>query len=504
MTAGAIPVPRQGLRLIPEWDVPWYALAPLLLIPVVGGSPGGLNNILFAVELLLLVAGIKRPLWIPAAIIVSEMTASNYIHDIGFALSNRLLLSVLSFLVVMPHLTRAVEVGKRAKLTIGLAAAFVFLTTFVDLALVSQTLTLEFLRFIAVGVFVMVLIPITIHDREDVLDIGKVLMVVAMVSAITAVFQHYSGSRGTPLWQVVPHAGAGGDFASWETRALGLSENPIHVGNVLMIVGLFALGVVLIAPIDPKIKRITMVCVLIMAAASYFTFTRSWAISVGAALVLLCTFYRGKYWREFLIIVVVAASIFWYWSDASGSRYTQTAATDDSAAARPVLWELSINMAEDHPWLGVGYNQFMRLSPEYSSSIPRDILERQNAADVIGKYEPHNDFLDVWVTWGFLALLLYMALIVTVALNFVYVYRNAADPVIRGLGMGGLAALVAYITNSMFHNFFEGSLAFWIIAGFSLVLPKVDRPPMVIEPLLPRLMRGTKEIEWKVEQWVKS
>jgi hypothetical protein len=504
MTAGAIPAPRAGLRIIPEWDVPWYALAPLLLIPVVGGSPANLNNILFAVEVLLLVAGIKRPVWIPAALIVSEVTASNYIHDFGFALSNRLLLSVLAFLVVMPHLTRAVDVGKRARVTIGLAATFVLLTTIVDMALITRTEMLEFLRFIATGVFVMVLIPITIRDRDDVLDIGKVLMVVAMASAITAVFQHYSGSRGTPLWEVVPHAGTGGDFASWETRALGLSENPIHVGNVLMIVGLFALGVVLIAPLEPYIKRITMLSIFIMTAASYFTFTRSWAISVGVALIVLCAFYRGKYWREFLIVVVLGASVFWYWSDTSGSRYTQTAATDDSAAARPVLWELSINMAEDHPWLGVGYNQFMRLSPEYSSAIPHDILERQNAADVIGKYEPHNDFLNVWVSWGFLALLLYVALITTVGLNFIHVYRNAADPVIRGLGMGGLAALIAYVTNSMFHNFFEGSLAFWIIAGFSLVLPRVDRPPMVNEPLLPRLMRGTKEIEWKVESWVRS
>jgi hypothetical protein len=96
-------------------------------------------------------------------------------------------------------------------------------------------------------------------------------------------------------------------------------------------------------------------------------------------------------------------------------------------------------------------------------------------------------------------LVVYIALVVVVALNFLHVYRTAADQVIRGLAMGGFAALVAYETNSLFHNFFEGSLAFWIIAGFSLVLPKVDMPPMAIEPLIPRLMRSGKEFVWKTQ-----
>jgi O-antigen ligase len=232
-------------------------------------------------------------------------------------------------------------------------------------------------------------------------------------------------------------------------------------------------------------------------AASYFTYTRSWAISVGMALVVLAGFYRGQYWREFLIFVVIGATAFWYWSDLQGTRYTATAQDDSSAAARPVLWELSVNMAIDHPWTGVGYGQFIKLSPEYTDTVPRELLENQNAFEVVGKYQPHNDPLDVWVSWGFFALVAYVSLIIIVALNFIHTYRHAADEVIRGLAMGGLAALIAYETNSLFHNFFESSLAFWIIAGFSLVLTKVDRRPVVQDTPLPKLMRGSKELTWK-------
>lgn len=497
MSSPAVPLPFPRLRL-PDWEVPWYALAPLLLVPVIGGTPGALNNILFAVEVLLLVAGTRRAVWIPAALIVSEITSSNYLHDIGgVEVSNRLLLSCLAFLVVLPYITRRIEVGTRGALTIGVACCFLLLTTFVNMVLVDQGATLEFLRFIATGIFLMVLIPVAIRDKDDVLDLGKVLLVVAGVAALVAVFQNLSGSLGTPLYEVVPHAGTRGDLASWENRALALSENPILASNVQMIAGLFALGVVLLAPISPAAKRLVMLLILLMAAASYLTFTRSWVLSAGIALAVLATFYRGQYWRELLIAVVIGASAFWYLSGLQDTRYAQTPADDDSAAARPVLWELSLNVAADHPWFGIGYDQFREISPEYTSTVSEAALERQNAADVIGKEKPHNDVLDVWVSWGFFALMLYVALGVIVGLNFIHVYRNAADQVIRGLALGGLAALVAYETNSMFHNFIESSLAFWIIAGFSLVLPKVDRPPAATDGPFPRLIRSGRELAWK-------
>ena len=497
MSSPAVPLPFPRLRL-PEWEVQWYALAPLLLIPVIGGSPGALNNILFAVEVLLLVAGTRRAVWVPAALIVAEMTSSNYLHEIGGPeMSNRLLLSLLAFLVVVPYLTRRIEVGTRGALTIGLACAFLVLTTFVNMVLVDYGATLEFLRFIATGIFLMVLIPIAIRDKDDVLDLGKVLLVVAGVAAVAAVFQNASGSLGTPLYEVIPHAGATGDLASWENRALALSENPILASNVQMIVGLFALGVVLMAPISPRTKRLVMLLILLMAAASYLTFTRSWVISAGIALAVLASFYRGKYWRELLVLVVIGGAAFWYVSSVQESRYSQTVADDSSAAARPVLWELSLNIATDNPWFGIGYDQFRELSPEYTSTVSETALERPSAADVIGKENPHNDVLDVWVSWGFFALMIYVALGVVVGLNFIYVYRNAADQVIRGLALGGLAALIAYETNSMFHNFIETSLVFWIIAGFSLVLPKVDRPPVVTNGPMPKFSRSSRDVEWK-------
>lgn len=497
MTSPAIPLPFPRLRL-PDWEVPWYALAPLLLIPVIGGSPGALNNLLFAVEVLLLAAGTRRAVWIPAALIVSEMTSSNYMHSIaGLEMSNRLLLSFLAFLAVMPYLTRRIEVGTRAALTIGLAGAFLLLTTLVNMALVEQGATLEFLRFTATGIFLMVLIPIAVRDKDDVLDLGKVLLIVAGVAALVAVFQNASGSLGAPLYEVVPHLGAAGDLASWDNRALALSENQILASNVQMVVGLFALGVVLLAPIAPKTKRLVMLLVLLMAAASYVTFTRSWVIAAGVSLVVLASFYRGKYWRELLIVVVIGASAFWYVNDVQQSRYSQTASEDSSAAARPVLWELSLNIATDNPWFGIGYDQFREVSPGYASTVSQTALDRQNAAEVIGRENPHNDVLNVWVSWGFFALMIYVALGVVVGLNFIYVYRNAADQVIRGLAMGGLAALVAYETNSMFHNFIETSLVFWIIAGFSLVLPKVDRPPVVTGGPFPTFTRTTRDVTWK-------
>ena len=100
--------------------------------------------------------------------------------------------------------------------------------------------------------------------------------------------------------------------------------------------------------------------------------------------------------------------------------------------------------------------------------------------------------------------MIYVALAVAVALNFIYVYRNAADQVIRGLAMGGLAAIIAYETNSLFHNFIETSLVFWIIAGFSLVLPKVDRPPIITGGPFSRFLRSSQDAMWREPERVEK
>lgn len=481
MTSAAAPWPRLRLQEWLGFQLPWAALLPLLLIPVLGGDSAKTNHILFATEVLLLVAGVRRPVWVVAALLMNEMTAANYMHVLGgVQVSNRLVLSALSVPVVLPHIAARADLGPRAKLTVGLGLAFVAMTTVSNMAYSDDAYVFQFLRYISLGVYLMVLIPAAVRDHEDLRDLCAFLFGLAVLAAFVGAMQHWSDSRGTPLWQAIPHAGAPGEsFKTWETRAVNLSDNPILAGNVLMIAGLFALGVLLFAPFRTNTKRLIAVCLLLMTATAYFTFTRSWAVAMVPALATMALLYRGQYRREFWLIIVVLGAGLWYWSDMQSSRYTQGADTDSSVAARPVLWTLAYNIAADNPWLGVGHDAFLELSPEYASTIDPDALER--AGDVVGTYTPHNDFLNVWLSWGFFALLAYCSFIFVIGRNFFTTFRATAAPLPKGLALGGLAALIGFQVNSFFHNFLDSTLTLWALAGFSLLLPKLA-PGTPVEP----------------------
>jgi len=503
MSMAFIPWPTTSLLGRIEFRLPWLALLPLVLIPVVGGDSGSLNNLLFATELLLLAAGVRRPVWVVAALVMSEMTAANFIHEFGgFQLSNRLLLAGISIPIVLPHVAARADIGPRAKVTVGLALAFVAITTVGNMAYADDGAVVQFLRYTCLGVYLMVLIPISIRDHEDLRDLCALLLGLALLAALVGASQHWSDSRGTPLWQAIPHPGAPGEsFATWETRAVALSDNPILAGNVLMVAGLFALGALLVAPFQTNTKRFLAAGFLLMAATSYFTFTRSWAIAMVPALGSMALLYRGQYKREFWMLIVVMGAGLWYWSDMQSSRYTQDTTTDSSAAARPVLWTVGLNIAYDHPWLGVGHDAFLELSPEYASTVDDTLLERADAKNLLGKYTPHNDLLNIWLSWGFFALLIYAALTLAICRNFFVTFNTAADPLLQGLALGGLAAMIGFQANSLFHNFLDSTLTFWILAGFSLVLLKLGpRTPVARTPALgpqtPVLVRNQKG-EWE-------
>jgi hypothetical protein len=107
----------------------------------------------------------------------------------------------------------------------------------------------------------------------------------------------------------------------------------------------------------------------------------------------------------------------------------------------------------------------------------------QGAKDVIGKYTVHNDPINIWLSWGFFALFIYVALTVAIGKNFYDAFVVAEDPLLKGLALGGLSALVGFQANSLFHNFLDSTLTFWVLGGISLLLMKLA--PASYEPLSP-------------------
>ena len=57
--------------------------------------------------------------------------------------------------------------------------------------------------------------------------------------------------------------------------------------------------------------------------------------------------------------------------------------------------------------------------------------------------------------------------------NYVEAFFRTNEPLLKGLALGGLGAVLAFGVNSFFHNLFDSTLMIWLLAGLSLAISKV-------------------------------
>ena len=85
----------------------------------------------------------------------------------------------------------------------------------------------------------------------------------------------------------------------------------------------------------------------------------------------------------------------------------------------------------------------------------------------------HNDFLHIWVSYGILALVVCMWLLISTLQNFLASYKASKRRFLKGLSIGLAVAVVAYCVNAFYHNTLATLPLLWILAGFSLAVTKL-------------------------------
>ena len=131
------------------------------------------------------------------------------------------------------------------------------------------------------------------------------------------------------------------------------------------------------------------------------------------------------------------------------------------------FWTAALDMLRDHPWLGVGPDNFRWRFASYSG-VPADNLG----------IHAHDQYLEALADTGVLGLL-------TLGWLLVRLVRTALDGVRRATASADwpwraaiLASLSAWLLHALlddFERFWPASVAFWLLAGLNLRLP--DHPP---------------------------
>ncbi|HAW60380.1 MAG TPA: hypothetical protein DCW86_02780 [Actinobacteria bacterium] len=293
-------------------------------------------------------------------------------------------------------------------------------------------------------------------------------------------------------------------FGSWSFR-FGLDPqriaatlgNPVYLGAYLVLV----IPVAIVLVFDPAFERWNLLKALagftLLLSLPCLVFTHTRAAWLGFLVCLLfLLILRGKsFWREktslLVVVTLVVAAIFIVGAvhdrleeegapHAVGVRAASIAQLrEGSIASRLGVWSVSLRIIADHPLIGTGPDTFWEVFPRYLPvDFERVVKEEARPAS------PHNDFLEVASSMGFLGLVAYLWVLVTLFFFALTTLRqnrllSADDPtrLSTSLITGLLGGLIGYLVQLQFSFHVVGAAPFfWLFIGLLVSTTGVRRP----------------------------
>ncbi|MBF6591509.1 MAG: O-antigen ligase family protein, partial [Ktedonobacterales bacterium] len=445
----------------------------------VGMLVSQLNPTLFMLALVLGLAllALTNRLWLGAALLVSDITLTDYYPPFASSLSLRTLLAGAMVFAVLLALAQ-----RRATLSPSTARMLVAITVFFLLATASNLLkggaTLTFLRHSLAGAAALIFLATLIRRKRDLLFVLAPGALVALLSASTAFLQVFAHSPAT-----LASAAA---QAAYGARGFGLSQTPIAFGNGLALLAVVLSGLLLYGRPSRPQALAGWLLVVVLAAGAITSGSRSVLLAMELAAAVLALGQRLRLRIILLVAVVLLVGGTLKLTAASAGRGNLTLGggdaslvgrsagdTEISTGSRLVLWQAGLLMVADHPVFGIGYDRYLSLAPLYQPRVDAQLLDERGVGGTLGRYFPHNDFLNVWLSFGtfaFLAFLWIYLIGITAAWR---TWKRARDPWLRAMAIGCLAALMAYSVHASLHNAYDDSLLLWILLGLLLALEKL-------------------------------
>jgi O-antigen ligase len=352
---------------------------------------------------------------------------------------------------------------------------FVAASTIVNMLFSELGFVVKYLRYQIVMIGPIVLFAAMLRDRRSLQIVGSATLAIAVASSLVAVGQRIGGPFALYA------TGLGDPIDGYGTRAFGLSmANPVIFANSVLSVAVPTLGFLTVAwPSLPRARFPILLAALITVVGVYLSTTRSALIAIAAGMLVIAVMVDGR--RQFVlcgiglvIAAVVAASLAGGLVD---QRFMEGIDEDQSAASHVAVSQVALLVALDNALIGIGRENFEKVSKAYESevSISGSQQARRSGKAAVGALRPHNDFLEVWSSWGIAAFLAYLAVFAGTLRNCL-VARRSTDPWVRGLAVGTAAGLVAYGINSAFHNYMDSSSVLWCYAGLSAGLVGAPQP----------------------------
>lgn len=455
-------------------------LKVLAVVVAVGVALTGIGinqttSILFGVAAGCYVLALYRPAWALAPIIIAEFAIPGYLE--GTPLSTRLAFALASsILVAIPVLRGFQSRNTPFQRVIMPAVAFLGIVTAMNVMHSETAYVYQYFRFQITQVIQLVLVAFLIRERRDLKHVAVFTMILGAISGFAAISQHFFANSALYA------AGSAEDIRDWSGRAIGLAPSPVILAAdmpfVLMpIIGLLAVGAIRID--RPRLQLAAMAGLVFLGC--YFTYSRSAMPAIGVGLLMIAILLRGNRRKVIIGGLLFVALLFPQLENTGliGSRFYRDASDDKSAASHEAAWQVGLALALEHPLFGIGHDNYAVYAPQYVDVVDEDLARIGGTATLEqGTAHPHNDFLNIWFSWGIMALIAHVLLYVGALANCVIAARSN-DLLVRGIAVGTAGGLIAYGANSALHNYLDSTGYLWIYAGLSVALVRLaaSRPP---------------------------
>ena len=317
--------------------------------------------------------------------------------------------------------------------------------------------------FHLMGLYVLayLLITQTVHSKFDRDRIVIAVLASAVVVCGWGLFQFNTGIDVTAeRWIDFEQ------FPELKTRVFSTLGNPnVLAAFLVMVVGLAA-GWSLDAH-QGKIKVQLVMLLLLAVVCLVLTYSRGAWLALGIMSLMMAAVWKRWDWR---VLLTSAVTVIILWTAVQESFMARLLSiqsmfnsADSSVALRWALWESTMAMIEEHPWLGLGWGAYRFVYPEYDFFV-------QNEAVII--YHGHNTLLSLAAEIGIPGMLCF-AVAWGMAVWKVLVAMKNADRMQKGFFLGLALALLGMAAFSLTdHVLFNIQVAgvFWVLLALAASL----------------------------------
>jgi O-antigen ligase len=258
----------------------------------------------------------------------------------------------------------------------------------------------------------------------------------------------------------------GGTEADGVRRLVGPYFSPNHAA--LYLVRILPITAVLWI-VQPTRRWLWTLVALLLGVALLLTASRgAWLLGVPAAGLLLGRFWlQTRSWRTFQpwltpnwlilpLLGLLGGSLALAWP-----RLTNSA----SLLNRLAIWQNTLQLWADFPWVGTGPGAFFWRYPAYVQP-----------GDEFNLLHPHNLWLEIASTWGALGLLWFLVMLLVTSKLFQQLWANLNEPGWFAVGLGaGLLAAFAHAQVDAFWTLPDLAMWNWLALALLVNLAQTDQ-----------------------------